>query len=460
MGAELQQPVPQAGEAEAVHHGAAGGKAEGEPELPGGGAEGGDRPEVAGRCLLHEQRRLGHRDKGQTRSRQHQAGNEDEVRTGGANACQQHQAQHQGADAARHQLDRAAPRCHQPAGQHATAGEADQQRQLGQGHLTGAVALHELPEVAGLQLHHRLGEVPGDATHDGGRKQSPAVERHREDRFLTAALDQQMHPEQEHPADGRHPELGRREAAHGMADAGEKQHHRQGDADQARPVGPQVTVGWHLRQKRRDQGQAQQGDQGHQAQGQPPAAVRQHATQKRAADEAHDDQQVPHPQGLAQLLGPADEAHRGEREGQNSAHADAHQGAAQEKHPGIGGRQGDAIAGDREKERPHQHLTAAEAIAQKTHQQHGGGLGQGRDAGGEGQGGALHVQRLSGLHQSRVGHGRVDQLQAGQHPQKGHRQGMGGFLAHAGIREGAGEAAGQVVGQLGAGAVARLMATR
>ena len=95
----------------------------------------------------------------------------------------------------------------------------------------------------------------------------------------------------------------------------------------------------------------------------------------------------------------------------------------------MGRRQGEAIAGYGQKQGGRQHLPAFQAIAEKAHQEHGGRLSQGGDAGRQSQCWALHRQGLACLHQGGVGHARVDQLQAGQNPEVGHRQGARGFGA-------------------------------
>jgi hypothetical protein len=76
------------------------------------------------------------------------------------------------------------------------------------------------------------------------------------------------------------------------------------------------------------------------------------------------------------------------------------------------------------------------AIAEEAHQQHGGSLGKGGDAGCRDQRGALHLKCLAGLHQDCVGNARVDKLQAGQNAEEGHRQGSGGLSAHGVINKG------------------------
>jgi hypothetical protein len=102
----------------------------------------------------------------------------------------------------------------------------------------------------------------------------------------------------------------------------------------------------------------------------------------------------------------------------------------------MGRRHGDPIAGNEHQQGGHQHLTALQAIPEEAHQQHGGRLSQGGDAGCQGQRGALHLKGLSGLHQGCIGHTRVDQLQAGQNAEEGHRQGSGGSRAHGVIKKG------------------------
>ena len=399
----MLHPVDDAPDGEPVDHDGRDREADRVEELAERGTRARHRAEVPGGRLGQDEAAERHGGDDHARTGKDQAGKEAQEAGGAVGRRQQHEPRSRDDAADQDGCPAGQPLGHEPAGHQARHDAGNQQRQLPDGDLGGRQPVDVLPQVGHLQERHGGAEGVDEPGTQGGQEDGRAEEPHRIEVALVPGLPDEERPEQQGAEHQRHERLGAGQAVGELAGRVQDED----DAGHEEALARQVQL---VARDPVDRGEEHWGDdQAHHAHGRdqqechPPVGARQVATDEREHHGARHDDGREHAHGARHPLLGHDRVHVAERGAVDGAEPDA--GDRHSQHVEDRRRCGHhrQVADRPDDQGHHQDIAPAQAVGEEARRDHGGGDGQGLDAGRQRLGAPGHVERPAGTHQRRRG---------------------------------------------------------